>query len=56
MSTRGGAREGSGRKKKDTKLLSLRVPKDLITGLSEKFPDVRERNSEIIKALKLLLK
>lgn len=52
----GGKREGSGRKKKDTIQLSLKVPTSILEVLNEKYPTVKERNIQIIKGLERLSK
>ncbi|WP_157578232.1 hypothetical protein [Tenacibaculum ovolyticum] len=52
----GGKRKGAGRKPKDTKQLCLKVPSEIIKGLDNKFPTAKERNGEIVKALKKLIK
>ncbi len=53
--TRGGFRPGSGRKKRDTEALSLRVPSSIIRKLNEKY-SVRDRNRRIILMIELLTK
>ena len=52
----GGKREGAGRKPTNTKQLSLKVPIQIINGLNEKYPSVKERNIKIIEVLKRLSK
>jgi len=52
----GGKREGSGRKKKDTTQLSLKVPTKIIDDLNTKYSVIKERNNQIIKALEKLSK
>lgn len=52
----GGKREGAGRKPKDTKQICLKVPTEIIKGLDDKYPTTKERNIEIVKALKKLIK
>ena len=52
----GGKREGAGRKKKDTTQLSLKVPIKIIDKLNLKYPSVKDRNIQIIEALKKLSK
>ena len=52
----GGRREGSGRKPKETKQLSIKVPNDILNALNSKYITIKSRNIEIIKILKILSK
>ncbi|MFL0137708.1 hypothetical protein [Tenacibaculum maritimum] len=52
----GGKREGAGRKPKDTKQICLKVPTEIIKDLDNQFTTTKERNIEIVKALKKLIK
>lgn len=55
---RGGARAGAGAKKKDTKLLKMKVKTSTINTLTEKLGngDVRQRNKKINEYLDQLAK
>lgn len=52
----GGKRKGSGRKKVESKQLSLKVPTVILNDLNDKFTTVPERNIEIVKVLSKLSK
>lgn len=56
MSKRGGLRAGAGRPKQDNKLLSLRVPRTLLDQLNARYPDIKERNSQIVAFLEKIIK
>ncbi len=56
MTNYGGHREGSGRKKKETVAITLRIPKDILEALNKKYQTSSIRNKEIIEVIKILVK